>query len=465
MKKDFLWGVATSANQIEGAYLEDGKGMCTADVMTAGSKEKKREITNQVIDGVYYPSHNAIDHYHRYKEDILLLSKMNIKAYRMSMAWSRIFPNGDDEVPNEKGLVFYDNLIDELLKYNITPIVTISFFETPLGLQKYGSWRNRRVVDAYVKFAKTLFKRFNGRVKYWMTFNEVNAMSAQPWVAGGVNSTNEQERNIASYHQFLASALAVKLGHEINPENKIGLMAAGHFSYAYSCDPEDVIGTMNFMHKWDFYTDVMCRGYYPAYKLIDMKRNNIVLPILEGDDEILKNGTVDFISFSYYLTHTCGKNTSGIMRGLNGLDTAYTNPHLKLSDWGWGIDPKGLRYALNYYYDRYQLPLMVVENGLGAVDTVSDDGSIHDEYRIKYLSEHIKQMKIAIEEDGVDVLAYTVWSAFDLISLSTGEMKKRYGLIHIDMDDEGKGTKNRTPKDSYYWYKKCIDSNGEDLEF
>lgn len=465
MNKNFLWGVATSANQIEGAYLEDGKGLSTADVMTAGSREKKRQITGEVIDGVYYPSHNAIDHYHRYKEDIVLLAQMHVKAYRMSMGWTRIYPNGDDELPNEAGLKFYDDLVNELLKYGIEPLVTISFFETPLGLQKYGSWKNRRVVDEYIKFAKTLFEYFNGRVKYWMTFNEINAMSAQSWVAGGINSTDEVERNIASYHQFIASAKAVALGHEINTENKVGMMYSGHFSYAATCDPDDVIGTVKFMHKWDFYTDVMCRGYYPSYKLIDLKKQNIELPILPGDDEILRKGTVDFISFSYYLTHTTGKNTSGIIKGLNGLDTGYTNPYLKESDWGWGIDPKGLRYGLNYLYDRYQLPLMIVENGLGALDTVDVDGIVHDRYRMQYLKDHIEQMKLAIEEDGVDVIAYTVWSAFDLISLSTGEMKKRYGLIHIDMDDQGKGTKNRTPKESYYWYKKCIDSNGEDLSF
>ena len=358
---------------------------------------------------------------------------------------------------------FYDQVIDELMKYNIEPIVTISFFETPLGLQKYGSWRSREVVDMYVRYAKVLMTRYKGKIKYWLTFNEINAMSAQPWVAGGVNTDNEQERMNAAFHQFLASAKVVMMGHEIDPNNKIGMMYAGHFSYAATCDPDDVIGTMEFMQKMMFYPDVQCRGYYPKFKLIEFEKTGIHLPVVGNDLDIIRKGKVDFISFSYYLTHVCGKKTSGIIKGLNGLDTGYKNPYIEFSEWGWEIDPQGLRYALNYLYDRYQIPIMIVENGLGAVDNLEEDNTIHDIYRINYLRDHISEMKKAVEIDGVDLIGYTIWSALDLISLSTGEMKKRYGLIYVDVDDEGKGTFNRIKKDSYYWYQKLLASNGEFL--
>lgn len=461
--KDFLWGVATSANQIEGAFDEGGKGLSTADVMTVGSREVRRRITNGLEPETYYPSHNAIDHYHRWREDIGLLKQLGIKAYRMSMGWSRIFPNGDDAEPNETGLAFYDAIVDELVAAGIEPVVTISFFETPLGLQRYGSWLGRETIDCYVRFARVLFEHFKGRIRYWLTFNEINAMSAQSWVAGGIDTTDEQQRAIASHHQFLASARAVALAHDIDAENKVGMMLAGHFSYPASCDPEDVLGCMEFMQRHNCYSDVQVRGAYPRYQRVYLKKIGVELPELPGDADTLAAGTVDFIAFSYYLTHVCGKKTDGFKRGLNKVDTGYTNPYLEASPWGWEIDPKGLRYALNYLYDRYQLPLMVVENGLGTIDEPEQDLTVHDDYRISYLHDHIEQMKIAVERDGVDVLGYTIWSAFDLISLSTGEMKKRYGLVYVDVDDEGRGSFVRKPKDSYYWYQKLIASNGEEL--
>lgn len=463
--ENFLWGGATAANQCEGAWKEGGKGMSTADVMTSGGDGKKRRIVDPPVEGEYYPSHRAVDHYYRYKEDIAMLAEMGVNCYRMSIAWSRIFPNGDEEIPNEQGLAYYDRVFDECLKYGIKPLVTLSHFETPLELvHRYGSWENRKLVGFFERYCRTVFTRYRGKVRYWLTFNEINCMSTQPWVSAGIDSTDECVRNTAAYHQLLASARAVRIGHEIDPENKIGMMYAGHFSYPASCAPEDVQGNEEFQHKMMWYCDVSCRGYYPSYKRMELKRQGIALPVCKGDEKELRDGKVDFISFSYYLTHVCGRDTKGIIKGMNGLDTGYKNPYLKASAWGWSINPMGLRFALNQLYDRYQIPVMVVENGLGAMDRVEEDGSIHDSYRIEYLRDHIREMKKAVEIDGVPVMGYTMWGPFDLISASTGEMKKRYGFIYVDLDDEGNGTLRRMRKDSFYWYKKVIASGGEDLE-
>lgn len=460
----FLWGGATAANQCEGAYLSDGKGLTTADVMTAGVHGVPREITDGVVEGNYYPSHQAVDHYHRYKEDIALFAEMGFKCYRMSIAWSRIFPNGDEREPNEAGLKHYDEVFDICRQYGIEPLVTLSHFETPLGLLEYGSWENRKVVDFYLRYCSAVFNRYKGKVKYWITFNEINVMSTKPWMAGGVRSEDEQTKMTAAYHQFLASAKAVQLAHSIEPDNKVGMMYAGHVAYPASCDPEDMQAVTDFMHKMLFYCDVQCRGYYPAYKLKEFEREGIVLPVQDGDLEELMKGKVDFLSYSYYLTHVVGKKTPLDFKGLNGVKTGYKNPHLQTSDWGWAIDPMGLRYSLNLLYDRYQIPLMIVENGLGAVDKVEEDGSIHDSYRIDYLRDHLREMKKAIEIDGIPVMGYTMWGPIDLIAASTGEMKKRYGFVYVDVDDNGNGSLKRVKKDSFYWYKEVIESNGENLE-
>lgn len=462
--KDFLWGGATAANQCEGAYLDEGKGLNTADVMTAGDAQTERQITDGVIEGKNYPSHVAIDHYHYFKEDIALFAEMGFKTYRMSISWGRIFPNGDDTEPNEAGLKHYDEVFDECLKYGIEPLVTLSHYETPLNLLKYGTWTNRKVVDFFVKYCETVFNRYNGKVKYWLTFNEINSMSMSPWMAGGVSlDADEQTRMTAAYHQFIASAKAVKMAHELNPEMKVGMMYGGLFSYANTCDPKDVMANDKFMKEMLFYPDVQCRGYYPAYKLKEFERKGITLPKLEGDDETLLEGKVDFLSYSYYFSMVCGQETKGFSVDCGSMNTGYSNPYLPTTDWGWTIDPMGLRYSLNLFYDRYQLPLMIVENGLGAYDKVEDDGSIHDPYRIDYLREHIAEMKKAVEIDGVELLGYTPWGCIDIVSAGTGEMKKRYGFIYVDVDDEGNGTFNRSRKDSFYWYKKVIQSNGENL--
>lgn len=461
--KNFLRGGATAANQCEGAYLSDGKGLTTADLMTAGGGGKRRETTEKIEEGLYYPSHQAVRHYENYKEDIALFGEMGFKVYRMSISWARIFPNGDDERPNELGLLHYDQVFDECRKYGIEPLVTLSHFETPLGLQKYGSRENRKVVDFFLRYCKTVFERYRGKVKYRLTFNEINCMETMPRMAGGIRTFDDEVRMKASYHQFLASARAVKLAHQIDPENMVGMMYAGHFSYPASPKPKDMLGNMNFMHQMLFYCDVQCRGTYPSYKLKEYERKGLKLPIEEGDLEELKEGTVDFLSYSYYLTHVCGEKTLGIHKGLNGIETGYKNPYLERSAWGRSIDPEGLRYSLNLLYDLYGLPLMVVENGLGAVDKVEADGKIHDSYRVDYLRSHIKEMEKAINIDGVDLMGYTMRGPIDLISASTGQMKKRYGFIYVDLDDEGKGTFKRIKKDSFDWYKEVIASNGENL--
>ena len=443
--------------------------MLFRSVMLAGKSDdysfgrgNPRDVTKEIEEGIYYPSHRAIDHYHHMEEDVELFAEMGFKCYRFSIAWSRIFPQGDEEVPNEEGLKFYDRLINLLLKYHIEPLVTMSHFETPLGLLKYGSWENRKTVDFFSRYAKVLLERYKGKVRYWLTFNEINAMSLQPWMAGGIDSADEAVRMRAAYHQLLASAKAVDMAHKIDPENKVGMMYSGHFAYPNSPDPRDVQGTVDFMHKMLFYCDVQCRGYYPSYKIKELEREQIVLPIKPGDEEILKAGKVDFLSFSYYLTHVTGKDTKGAVRGLNGIDTGYKNPYLKESEWGWSVNPMGLRHILNFFWERYQIPLMVVENGLGAVDVVEEDGSIHDDYRIQYLKEHIREMKKAMELDGVEVMGYTSWGCIDLVAASTGQMSKRYGFIHVDLDDEGNGTLKRRKKDSFWWYKKLIETGAEE---
>ena len=463
--KGFLWGGATAANQCEGAWDVDGKGPNTADVMTAGSATVERRITDGIVPGERYPSHVAIKHYERYAEDIALFAEMGFNVYRMSINWARIFPNGDDAEPNEAGLAHYDKVFDECHKHGIEPLVTISHYETPLGLQKYGSWAGRECIDCYARYAETILRRYKGKVKYWLTFNEINCMSIASWTAAGIPlDASEETRMTAAYHEFLASAKVVQLAHQIDPANKVGMMYGGMFSYPNTCDPKDVAANEAFMHKMLFYPDVMCRGYYPAYKLREFERMGFELPAHPGDAETLRAGTVDFLSYSYYFTMVCGQRTGSNLLECGSVNTGYTNPYIPATPWGWSIDPYGLRYSLNLFYDRYQIPLMVVENGLGTYDTVEPDGSIHDSYRIDYLREHIKAMKEAVELDGVDLMGYTWWGPIDIISAGTGEMRKRYGFIYVDADDEGNGTYDRSRKDSFYWYKKVIASNGEDLD-
>ncbi|EEL19847.1 6-phospho-beta-glucosidase [Bacillus toyonensis] len=460
--KDFLWGGATAANQIEGAYQEKGKGLSTADVLPHGVFSPQ----DYSMEG-YYPYHTAIDFYHNYKEDIALFAEMGFKCFRMSIAWTRIFPNGDELEPNEEGLKFYDDIFSELAKYNIQPIVTISHYEMPLALVKnYGGWKNRKLIEFYERFARTLFTRYKDQVKYWMTFNEINFVIHAPFTGGGLEF--EEGENVkhtqyqAAHHQFVASALAVKAGHELIPDSKIGCMLAYAPTYPYSCNPEDVWTAMMLDRETVFFTDVQVRGYYPSYTERYFAEHNITIKVEPSDEEILRTHKVDYLGFSYYNSGTASatpeehKASDGNLQ-LGGVE----NPYLEASEWGWEIDPKGLRIALNTLYDRYQIPLFIVENGFGAVDILENE-SVNDDYRISYFRDHIAEIKEAIA-DGVDLIGYTTWGPIDLVSASTAEMKKRYGFIYVDKDNGGNGTLKRYKKKSFNWYKQVIASNGEDL--
>jgi 6-phospho-beta-glucosidase len=471
----FLWGGAVAANQCEGAYLEGGKGLSCADVIHGG-KGRMAEVMdaaavrkNIANPQGFFPSHEAIDFYHHYKEDIALFAEMGFKVFRTSVAWSRIFPNGDDAAPNEAGLAFYDSLFDECRKHGIEPLVTISHYESPLALtEKHNGWVSRELIPLFERYARVLFERYKGKVKYWLTFNEINATTlfGTPFFGAGAiidnPAINKQASYQAAHNQLVASALAVKACREIIPGAKIGNMIAAMMIYPYSCRPEDVWLKTEKERDTYFYSDVQARGCYPAYTERFFAKQNIELNRGLDDARILREGTVDFISFSYYMSLAASTDPAHTAAEGN-LFGAAKNPYLASSEWGWQIDPLGLRTLLNKLYDRYQKPLFVVENGLGAKDTVEADGSINDDYRINYLRAHIKAMKAAVEDDGVDLLGYTPWGCIDLVSASTGEMSKRYGFIYVDKDDEGKGTLARSRKKSFYWYKSVIESNGEKL--
>ena len=475
LSKDFLWGGATAANQFEGGWNVDGKGSSTSDILTAGTHTIPRKITKETIDGLNYPSHEAIDFYHRYKEDIKLFAEMGFKVFRMSIAWTRIFPNGDDKEPNEAGLKFYDDVFDELKKYNIEPLVTISHYEMPFNLtKKYNGWASRNVIDFFVNYCNVIFNRYKDKVKYWLTFNEINCgtMPMGGYLGLGIlnegtedflhQNDNKQIRFQALHHQFVASAKAVKLGHSINKDFKIGCMIAHMTTYPYTCNPDDILlAQKKNQLANDLCGDVQVRGEYPFFAKRYFEENNIVLDITEEDKKILKEGTVDYYTFSYYMSN-CESASGDEDKTSGNLLGGIKNPYLEASDWGWQIDPKGLRYTLNELYGRYNIPLMVVENGLGAFDKVEEDGSINDDYRIEYLKDHIIQMKEAVK-DGVDLIGYTPWGCIDLVSAGTGEMKKRYGFIYVDKNNDGSGTLERSKKKSFDWYKRVIATNGEDL--
>lgn len=466
--KGFLWGGATAANQFEGAYLEDGKGLSIADVETNGTRERRREIHDAVRVGYLYPSHTAVDFYHHYKEDIALLAEMGFTCFRMSIAWTRIFPNGDDAEPNEAGLAFYDAVFDELLAHGIEPVVTLHHYEMPLALvEKYGSWRNRKLVDFAVRFARTVFERYRDKVKYWLTFNEINALfiNPRPWHQAGIVYRDDEDMNAvrvqAAHHQLLASALTVAEGHKINPDFKIGCMLIYHLSYPYRCHPEDQIANREKMLPQFYFGDVQVRGYYSNTCQQVWDQFGARPQMEPGDEDILRMGTCDFIGFSYYFSSVASIEP---MKELVGnVAKGGRNPYLEITDWGWQIDPVGLRTALNQLYDRYQKPLFVVENGMGAIDELADDGRVHDPYRIDYLRRHISAMRDAATIDHVDLMGYTPWGCIDLISAGTGEMRKRYGFVYVDRDDDGNGTYARSRKDSFFWYQKVISTNGEDL--
>ena len=475
LKKDFLWGGAVAAHQLEGGWQEGGKGISVADIMSAGSNGVERKITDGVDPNLYYPNHEGIDFYHRFPEDIKLFAEMGFKCFRTSIAWTRIFPNGDETKPNESGLKFYDDLFDECIKYEIEPVITLSHFEMPYHLvTKYGGWRDRQLIDFFMNFAETVFKRYKNKVKYWMTFNEINnqtnydsAFALMTNSGLKINSEEDMERTMyqAAHYELVASAKAVQLGHKINPNFKIGSMIAMVPLYPASSKPEDVLKAEKAMQARYWFQDVHSKGKYPLWLQQYQKNKGWQLDITNDDLHNLECGTVDYIGFSYYMS-TCvaAAKDEPITYSYRESRDQTSNKFVKASEWGWQIDPQGLRYSMNWLADHYDQPLFIVENGFGAVDKVEKDGKIHDQYRIDYLKAHIEQMELAVNEDGVDLMGYTPWGCIDLVSAGTGQMSKRYGFIYVDRDDQGNGTLKRSKKDSFYWYQKVINSNGTDLE-
>lgn len=474
LKKDFLWGGAVAAHQLEGAYDADGKGISIMDVVTSGDVNHARRITDGIVDGMVYPNHQGIDFYHHYKEDIAMFAQMGFKCFRTSIAWTRIYPTGEETKPNEAGLKFYDDLFDECHRYGIEPVITLSHFEMPYALvKKYGGWRDRRLIDLFVKFAITCFERYKDKVKYWMTFNEINnqanynseiSIYGNSGVIYGDDECREKTMYQASHYELVASALAIEKGKKIIPDAHFGCMIAMCPIYPKTCNPEDILMAHKAMQKRYYYADVHAYGEYPANILSLWKRKGYDIDMTESDLKALKNGTVDYIGFSYYMSFAIAKKDNNVFYDYDESNDLVTNPYVPKSDWGWQVDPVGLRYSLNWFTDRYHLPLFIVENGFGSYDSIEEDESIHDLYRIDYLRKHIEQMKLAVEEDGVNLMGYTPWGCIDLVSASTGEMSKRYGFIYVDKQDDGSGTLKRLKKDSFEWYKRVIASNGEELD-
>lgn len=473
LPKGFLWGGAVAAHQVEGGWDQGGKGVSIADVLTGGSHGVDRVITDGVQPGHFYPNHKGVEFYSHYKQDIALFAEMGFKCFRTSIAWTRIFPNGDEQQPNEAGLQFYDDLFDELLKYGIEPVITLSHFEMPYHLVKeYGGWHNRKVVDFFVRFSEVVLNRYKNKVKYWMTFNEIN--NQRNWhyplfgyCCSGVIFTEHEKPEEAMYqvmhHQFVASARVVKLGHDINPDFQIGCMIAMVPVYPFSCHPDDVVLAQESMHQRYVFSDVQMRGYYPAYTLKEWARKGYDIQMEADDAETLRQGCADYVGFSYYMSNAVKTDASGVDDPITGFEGVVKNPHVKASDWGWQIDPVGLRYAMNELYERYQKPLFIVENGFGAIDKPNADGLIEDDYRIDYLRAHIEEMKKAVAYDGVDLMGYTPWGCLDCVSFTTGQYDKRYGFIHVNKNDDGSGDFSRAKKKSFSWYQQVIASNGENL--
>ncbi|ETE04218.1 MULTISPECIES: glycoside hydrolase family 1 protein [Streptococcus] len=471
--KEFLWGGATAANQYEGAYNVGDKGLSVQDVTPRGGVPVSDNDLNPFITELPTEDNlklEGIDFYHRYKEDVALFAEMGFKVFRTSIAWSRIFPNGDELEPNEEGLQFYDNLFDELAKYGIEPLVTLSHYETPLHLaKKYNGWVNRDLIGFYERYVRTVFNRYKNKVKYWLTFNEINSVLHVPFISGGiatpVEKLSKQDLYQAVHHELVASALATKVGHEINPEFKIGCMVLAMPTYPMTPKPEDVLAAREFENQNYLFSDIHARGKYPSYIQRFFKENDINIKFESGDKELLAENTVDFISFSYYMSSVQANDPENYQSSIGNLLGGIANPYLESSEWGWQVDPIGLRIVLNNLYDRYQLPLFIVENGLGAKDVLiegADGPTVDDDYRIDYLKKHLQQVGEAIE-DGVELLGYTTWGCIDLVSASTAQMSKRYGFIYVDRNDDGSGTLNRYKKKSFYWYKEVIESNGETL--
>lgn len=478
----FLWGGATAANQCEGAWNEDGKGMSVADCSTYKPKVDPKDyvaqhgITDADIkaamesdDVSLYGKRHGIDFYHRYKEDLDLFTEMGFKVLRVSIAWTRIFPTGVEEEPNEKGLQFYEDLFTEMRKRNIEPLVTLHHYEMPLYLSNnYDGWYQRPVVDMFIKFCKVVFKRYKDLVKYWLTFNEIDSVFRHPFTTIGLVTDRYPKEKLEEiiyqslHHQFVASSLATKYMREIIPGAQMGCMLTRTLTYPENCDPRNCILALKDNRDNYFYADVQVFGEYPKFIKKQWEKKGINVKIEQGDEEILKLHTVDFVSFSYYMSLVSSIDAEKREKVNGNISTGVKNPYLDVTEWNWQVDPIGLQYSLIDLYDRYRKPLFIVENGLGNKDKIEEDGSIIDDYRIAYFRDHIQAIADAIE-DGVDVMGYTPWGCIDLVSMSTCQISKRYGFIYVDADDLGNGTYNRKKKKSFEWYKKVISNNGTDL--
>ncbi|EHC9868325.1 6-phospho-beta-glucosidase [Vibrio alginolyticus] len=455
----FLWGGAIAANQVEGSYNLGGKGLSTSDMLPNGilSPHQTREERTPGIKDV------AIDFYNRYPEDIALFKEMGFNCLRLSLAWSRIFPNGDELEPNEEGLAFYDKIFDELAEHDIQPFVTLSHYEMPYALvENYGGWGDRRVIEFFERYARTVLERYKDKVKLWLTFNEINMSLHAPFTGVGLQEgASEQEIYQAIHHQLVANAKAVKLCQQIVPNGKIGNMLLGAINYPYTCNPDDVLAAMHENNKWLFFGDVQTRGQYPGYMKRYFRENGIEIQMEAGDLEEIASASVDFISFSYYASGCASADPK--QKEVGNIVDSVPNPYLEKSQWGWLIDPKGLRILLNFLHDRYQKPLFVVENGLGARDEIDENGEIQDDYRIAYLNDHLVQAHEAIL-DGVELMGFTSWGPIDLVANSTAEMSKRYGFIYVDRHDDGQGTLERKRKKSFFWYQDVIRTSGGSLK-
>lgn len=472
MPEGFLWGGAVAAHQIEGAWNVDDRGPSVCDVMTAGGPHRPRRITNGVLPGEYYPNHDGIDFYHTYEHDLDLFQEMGFSCFRTSISWSRIFPRGDEDEPSEAGLAFYDKLFDAMHARGIEPVVTISHFEMPYHLAKeYGGFRDRRLIDFYLRFCEVIFKRYHNKVRWWMLFNEINNQTdvtrdIYAFTNSGVTYTPADNRRQVMYqvvhNELVAGARARQLARQIDPKMKIGCMVAWVPIYPASADPADQMSALDAMHDRFLFTDVYLRGHYPAYIRKQWKREGIQIDIHDGDLEALREGTVDFIGLSYYMSSASRAGATGDADE-RGFESSVSNPYLEKSAWGWNIDPTGLTYTLATLYERYEVPLFVVENGFGAYDIPDESGYIADDYRIDYLRKHIAALERAVVDEGVEVIGYTVWGCIDVVSFTTGEMEKRYGMIYVDRDNEGHGTLERRRKKSFYWYQHVIETNGEEL--
>lgn len=473
LPEGFFWGGSIAAHQCEGAFNEGGKGLGIMDLVGQGSVSEKRKIYKEITEGVCYPSHEGIDFYHTYEKDIALMGEMGFKCLRISIDWTRIYPKGDEAEPNRAGLDYYHRVIDAMLRHHIEPMITLYHFEMPVHLvRKYGSWTNRKMIDFYLKYAETVLREYRGKVRYWVTFNEMNHLerlnlssSIFTYLVSGIeyrDFTDEKQQCAAiAYNQTIASVKAVRLAHQIDPENQVGCVFGLTPFYPQSCRPEDVLKAFKDTERDCYQIDAMCNGVFPEYKLKEYQRRGIVLPIEDTDAEDLKYGKLDFIGINYYQTEVtaAGRQEGDSDSYFGGL----SNPYLEKSQWGWQIDPVGFRYLLNYIDHRFHLPIIVAENGIGAIDIADEKGYVEDDYRIEYLNRHLSELKKAVLEDGVNCFGYLMWGPIDLVSATTGEMKKRYGFIYVDKHDDGTGSGGRFRKKSFYWYQKTIETNGEEL--